>query len=152
MRGRKPKPTALKVLRGNPGKRAINHAEPIHPALDPADCPLTDPIAREEWARIAPRLILQGQVLTVDRSVLMGYCLKYAQWQALEAEARTHPFIVKAPTGYPIPNPALGMANRAFGWMLKAAAELGITPSSRSRIVAMPGADAPPQSKWQGLM
>ena len=27
-RGRKPKPTAVKVLEGNPGKRSLNTAEP----------------------------------------------------------------------------------------------------------------------------
>lgn len=30
-RGRKPKPTALKLLEGNPGKRPINANEPIPP-------------------------------------------------------------------------------------------------------------------------
>lgn len=30
-RGRKPKPTALKVLEGNPGKRPLNDHEPIPP-------------------------------------------------------------------------------------------------------------------------
>lgn len=30
-RGRKPKPTALKLLEGNPGKRPINEHEPIPP-------------------------------------------------------------------------------------------------------------------------
>ena len=30
-RGRKPKPTALKVLEGNPGKRPLNENEPIPP-------------------------------------------------------------------------------------------------------------------------
>jgi hypothetical protein len=29
MRGRKPKPTMLKVLSGNPGKRKLNRGEPI---------------------------------------------------------------------------------------------------------------------------
>jgi P27 family predicted phage terminase small subunit len=150
MRGRKPKPTALKILRGNPGQRRLNPAEPVHPPLG-VECPaaLIDPLAREEWARIAPQLIRQGQVTSVDRGTLMGYCLKYAQWQALEAEARQHPSIVKAPSGYPIPNPLLGLANRVFHLMLKAAAELGITPSARSRVTAQPVA---PVSKWADVV
>lgn len=135
MRGRKPHPTVLKQLHNNPGRRPLNENEPVHRAMD-IDCPdeLADPMAREEWQRIAKDLNDAGQVTTVDRSTLIGYCVKYAQWRNLEAEARKHPFIVKAPSGYPIPNPALGMANKAFGLMLKAAAELGITPSSRSRV------------------
>ena len=32
MRGRKPKPTALKLLEGNPGKRRINGTEPKPPS------------------------------------------------------------------------------------------------------------------------
>jgi P27 family predicted phage terminase small subunit len=150
MRGRKPQPTVLKVIRGNPGRRPLNKSEPEHPGIDGA-CPddLVDPVARAEWDRITPQLTQSGQVTMMDRSTLIGYCLKYAQWKALEDEARKHPFIVKSPSGYPIPNPALGMANKAFALMLKAAAELGITPSSRSRVSV--GAPAPQKSKWAEL-
>jgi P27 family predicted phage terminase small subunit len=138
MRGRKPSPTKLKIVRGNPGKRRVNTSEPEHPPMPDETCPadLVDPAARAEWDRVATQLIRVGQVSMVDRVTLIGYCLKYAQWKALEAEARLHPFIVKAPSGYPIPNPALGMANKVFALMLKAAAELGITPASRSRVTS----------------
>ena len=37
-RGRKPKPTAVKIDEGNPGKRRINGREPKPPASLP-DCP-----------------------------------------------------------------------------------------------------------------
>ena len=37
-RGRKPKPTALKVLEGNPGKRPLNLYEPT-PEGDLPECP-----------------------------------------------------------------------------------------------------------------
>lgn len=135
MRGRKPKPTAVKLAENNPGRRPLNTNEPTHPAMG-AECPpdLSSPIARAEWKRVAPLLCGSGQVTEVDRSVLIGYCLKYAQWRDLEDEAARHPFVVRSPSGYPIPNPALGMANKAYGLMLKSAAELGITPSSRSRV------------------
>ena len=148
MKGRKPVPTALKLLRGNPGCRRLNMAEPQHPVLPP-DCPdvLTDPLARQEWDRIAPLLIRQGHVTVVDRATLIGYCHKYAQWQALEVDAAKHAFVVKTPGGHPIPNPALRLANQTFNLLLKAAAELGITPSARSRVAAQPV--APPVSKWQ---
>ena len=154
VRGRKPQPTVLKMLRGNPGKRALNDAEPIHEPLEDA-CPddLTDDVARAEWNRVAPMLISRGQVTAVDRGTLMGYCLKFAQWKALEQEARNHPFIVRSPSGYPIPNPALGMANKVFSLMLKAAAELGITPSARSRVAAASVAPRQePVSKWAGSL
>jgi len=143
MSGPRRQPTVLRIMRGNPGKRRINHQEPQHPALANI-CPdiLTNPVARAEWDRVAPGLIGCGQVTVVDRAVLIGYCQKWAQWQALEQEAAQHPFLVRAPTGYPIPNPALGMANKAFNLMLKAAAELGMTPAGRSRVTVTPPAAA----------
>lgn len=151
MRGRKPIPTVLKVLRGNPGQRKLNDHEPQHASLSTDDPPeLTDPVALAEWRRVAPLLSDARQVLVVDRAVLVGYCQKFGQWLALEEEAAKHAFIIKAPSGYPIPNPALCMANTAFGLMLKAAAELGITPSSRSRVSTRP--PAPVVSKWAGAL
>jgi P27 family predicted phage terminase small subunit len=70
----------------------------------------------------------------------MGYCLKYAQWLALEQEADD--LLVTTARGSLMPNPAIGMANRAFALVLKTAAELGLTPSSRTRVVAAKGAES----------
>lgn len=150
--GRKPQPTQLKLLRGNPGRRTINRAEPRPGALEPTvPKELRDRAARAEWTRLAPQLFPSGHVTTVDRGALIGYCLKYAQWLKLEKEAAKTPAILKTAKGYPIPNPALGMANKLFALVLKAAAELGITPSSRSRVAAT-AAPAAPASRWSGLL
>jgi P27 family predicted phage terminase small subunit len=142
VQGRKPLPLAVALATNNPGRRPLNHHQPTHNALDP-ECPddLLDPIARAEWTRLAGALSDRGHCMATDRNALVGYCLKYAQWRALEEEARKHPFVVKAPSGYPIPNPALGMANKVFSLLLKTAAELGLTPSSRTRVVAAKGAE-----------
>jgi hypothetical protein len=76
MRGRKPKPTALKLVSGNPGRRPLNEHEPEHPSIDTA-CPdeLRDRVARQEWDRIVPALA-HGHVTTVDRAILIGYSVK----------------------------------------------------------------------------
>jgi len=154
MSGPRRQPTALRVLRGNPGKRKINRAEPAPGPLT-INCPkvLSDPSARAEWRRIAPGMIASGQVTTIDRATLIGYCQKWAQWQALEQEAAQHPFLVRAPSGYPMPNPALGMANKAFNLMLKAAAELGMTPAGRSRVsVVAPAPAAAGGGTWADVL
>jgi P27 family predicted phage terminase small subunit len=95
-------------------------------------------------------LVSSGQVTTVDRAMLIGYCQKWAQWQAIETAASAHPFIVKGPDGRPIPNPALGLAFKAYNLLLRSAAELGMTPSARSRVMVAT-AEAAPVSKWVGL-
>lgn len=152
MRGRKPQPTALRVLRGNPGQRRLNEHEPTHPTFDPLDVPpeLVDARARGEWQRIAPQLAATRQVTIVDRATLLAYCLKYGEWLALQDDAKRHPFIVKGSLGNPIPNPALRLANQTLDLMIKTASELGITPASRSRVSA--SAPAPPVSKWAGVL
>jgi P27 family predicted phage terminase small subunit len=51
-----------------------------------------------------------------------------------------------------MPNPLIRMSNNAMTMMLKAAAELGLTPSSRSRVRGVaPGSDTPvdPFTAWQ---
>ena len=149
MPGPRAQPSALRVLRGNPGRRKINRAEPQHAALALA-CPaeLTDPAARAEWDRVAPGLIATGQVTTVDRALLIGYCQKWAQWQALETLAQ--PFLVKGPHQRSIVNPALSLAFKAYNLMLRSAAELGMTPSARSKVTAVPPA-APGDETWPEL-
>ena len=53
-RGRRPKPTALKKLEGNPGKRPLNELEPVPPVAS-LRCPnYLLPEARKEWRRLAP--------------------------------------------------------------------------------------------------
>lgn len=151
MKGRKPTPTTLKLLRGNPGQRRISAEEPVPPPLsaDPVPPELHDAHARAEWQRLAPGLIACGQVTMADRTVLVAYCLKYGQWLRLEEEALRHPLIVKGAAGNPISNPAIRLANQTLDLLLRAAAELGITPSARTRVARTPPV---PVSKWAGVL
>jgi P27 family predicted phage terminase small subunit len=133
MRGRKPKPTALKLLTGNAGKRRLNQSEP-KPPIDIPDCPehLTEP-ARTEWERITPILKQQGLVTRLDRAALAAYCQNYARLAEAEGHIKPGQLIVKTSFG-PIPNPYLGVANRAYKLMKDFLTEFGLTPVSRSRI------------------
>ncbi len=138
MRGRRPKPTRIKALTGNPGKRPLNPHEPRpEPALP--DCPPElGPLAREEWARICVDLVKLNLVTRLDRGVLATYCAAYGFW--VEALQQLHKFgtMVKSPTGYPIQSPYLAIANRQADLMVRVASEFGFTPASRSRISAPP--------------
>ena len=60
MAGRKPKPTAIKKLEGNPGKRKLNTQEPI-PAKGMPECPeWLMPEAKKEWERLADLMNQMG--------------------------------------------------------------------------------------------
>ena len=145
MRGRKPKPTYLKLLNGNPGKRPLNQSEP-KPQPE-REIPLAPPElsveARAEWERVAGELSRLGTLTVVDRAALAAYSQAYGRWiQAERAIAEmaqrdqlTHGLMIKTTNGNAIQNPLVGMANRAMADMVRYAAEFGMTPSSRSRIV-----------------
>jgi P27 family predicted phage terminase small subunit len=140
MRGRKPKPTTLKILAGNPGHRPLNDREPATPQGMP-DCPeFLDDEARAEWDRICRVLAQMGLLSTADRPALTAYCVTYSRWVEAERHVKQHGMIVKSPNkGVPMPNPFLWVATAAMAELRKWLIEFGLTPSSRSRIKA--GAD-----------
>ena len=133
-RGRKPKPTAAKIAAGNPGKRAINKAEPKPPTTAPPCPEHLGEVARREWLRMVGHLEPLGLLTTIDGDALALYCTAYERWADAEQQLRKTGVIVKAPSGFPIQNPYLAIANKAMQQMQKLLVEFGCTPSSRSRI------------------
>jgi P27 family predicted phage terminase small subunit len=104
-----------------------------------------DKIAKAEWKRISRELLSVGLLTEVDRSALAAYCAAFARWVKAEKELQNMPAVVKAPSGYPMPNPYIGIANTALDQMRKFLTEFGMTPASRSRIQVEPAScDADP--------
>ena len=144
MRGRKPKPTALKRADGNPGKRPLNLHEPQVPDGRPT-CPShLSQAAKTEWKRIAGTLHEMGLLTTVDRAVLATYCQSYGRWVEAEKKLAETPALIRTPSGYVQQSPWLSVANRQMELMGRAMAELGLTPASRSRIALPEGAGGQP--------
>ena len=68
MRGRRPKPTSLKLLTGNPGKRPLNPTEPRPRRLKTLTPPPTlRPDARAIWRQLANELRAVGLFTRLDR-------------------------------------------------------------------------------------
>jgi P27 family predicted phage terminase small subunit len=148
MRGRKPAPSDLKVLRGNPGHRPLNVDEPQLPAVnaeifDRPPIELSgDPAASGEWSRLAPMLRTARQVTDAERGSLIALCQQWSRYLDANSKAAAAGMVIKSPSGYPMPNPYLGIANKALNHCTKLWAELGLTPSSRSRVAATPAPSA----------
>lgn len=135
MRGRKPKPTVLKLREGNPGKRPINAREPVPPEGVPDAPSFLDAEARAEWDRTSEVLAAMGLLTQADRSALAAYCVAYSRWVQAEAQVAKFGTIVKSPEkGFPMKSPYLTVADQALEAMRKLMVEFGLTPSSRSRI------------------
>jgi hypothetical protein len=70
MRGRKKTPTNLVLLRGNPGKRALNKEEPKPRPVLPEPPGHLDTGAKREWRRVAPELHQLGLLTVLDVDAL----------------------------------------------------------------------------------
>jgi P27 family predicted phage terminase small subunit len=138
MRGRRPKPTRIKALTGNPGKRPLNLHEPRpEPALP--DCPPElSPAAQREWTRLTVELSKLNLITKLDRGALATYCGAYGMWAEAMEQIQKYGTMVKSPTGFPIQSPYLSIANRQAEIMMRIASEFGFTPASRSRISVPP--------------
>lgn len=132
--GRKPTPTNLKILYGNPGKRPLNQNEPKPKPVAPTPPKHLNNIAKKEWKRVAKELEPLGLLTTIDMAALAAYCMAYSRWVEAEDMIRQHGMLVKSPNGYPMQSPYLAIANKALDQMKGFLTEFGMTPASRSRI------------------
>jgi len=152
MAGRKPKPTAQKVLEGNPGKRKLNQNEPM-PDKGLPTCPSwLMPAAKQEWKRLAKIMKQMGVLTEVDRAAFAAYCQAYARWKEAQEHIDTEGSTFETEKGYQQQTPWVGIANTNQKLMMQAAAEFGLTPSSRSRIVAATGKGADNEDEMEALL
>jgi len=137
-----PKPTALKILEGNPGKRPPHKKEP-KPRAELLECPYwlrKDRLAYNEWKRIVPELYLANLLTKIDRTALELYCSQYSIYrQAMETLSKEGLITTNIRNGVKA-NPAAAIAREAAKLIKAMCVEFGLTPSSRSRI-NLPGED-----------
>ena len=142
MAGRKRTPTALRVLRGNPGGRPLNDREPSFSATVPGISKHLSAEAVAEWKRVAKLLADAGVLTEIDMAVLAAYCQSYGiAEQASQAIAKmaardelTSGLMIKSAKGNAVPNPLVWIASAARRDSIRYAAELGMTPAARSKI------------------
>ena len=134
MRGRKPVPTHLKIIRGNPGKQAINKSEPKPSDREPVMPVVLQGEALVEWHRISDELRAMGCFRASDMAVIAFYASSWADWHnaVKNLNEMVHPLAYR---GEAITvHPYYRVKQLAEERLLKAAAELGCTPSARSRL------------------
>jgi len=134
MRGRKPLPTAVKKIRGNPGHRPMN-------ANEPKPNPLTyDPPkhlssnAKKHWKETFKLLEGVGVLSALDADVLSLYSETKSKWVHAMEQIKENGYVINAPSGFPVQSPWVQIANKAFDQLMKILPEFGFSPSSRSRI------------------
>jgi P27 family predicted phage terminase small subunit len=138
MAGRRPLPSHLKVVKGTPGKRALNKNEP-KPRREVPSCPahLSDE-AKVAWGRMSVLLDRMGVLTEADAYALERGCAVYAEILAYQAlvnqDGPTYETTNTQGDRSIKANPAVAMladADRRFkAWLV----EFGLTPAARSKV------------------
>lgn len=145
MRGRKPLPSHLKLIKGSAKGDLRRKGKPTEITLPPS-LPMPPPHlcdeAKVEWGRVASMLYALRLLSEADIAALAAYCQAWATFkratEALEVMSKGDPLtkglLIKTTNGNAIQNPLLGIANKAAADMVRFAAEFGLTPSARARL------------------
>ncbi len=140
MAGRRPKPTVLKLVEGNPGKRAINKREP-KPRREVPSCPahLGDS-GKVAWGRLSVLLDRMGVLTEADGAALERLCDCYTDIlecrKLIETDGRTYK--TTTPQGETLikANPAVAQLRAADSQFKSYLVEFGLTPAARSKVHA----------------
>ena len=150
LRGPPKKPTALKVIAGNPGKRPLPRNEPKPELLSDLRPPAwLSAAAKRKWKALAPKLVATRVMSNDDVDALASYCDLFVQYVEMRREL-SRPL----PDDLSVEEKVELMALRAkseevslktFDKVLKLLQQFGMTPSSRAGIERLdaqaPGSD-----------
>ena len=132
LRGPPKRPTALTLVAGNPGKRALPKNEPKPPVTCPDPPDYLSEVARTEWRRVCPRLAELGLMSDIDIAVLAGYCGCFSDLLDATEKQKGRATVLKTHNGNYVQSPFVSMIRQARLDMVRFAAQLGMTPAARA--------------------
>lgn len=133
MRGRKPKPTELRLIEGNRGRREINANEPKPSVLDDLQAPRwLDRHGRDFWNKHAPILVKLRLLSDLDADLFATACERWSVYRRSVAKLKqslTH----NTEANGTCAKPEVAIAKSALDSAKAILSEFGIGPSSRTR-------------------
>lgn len=130
LRGVQPKPTALKIARGNPGRRPINAIEPELSAASRAVPAGMTGKAKAEWNRLVDELVDSGSLTIGDMDAFEEYCYLVADVERYRRLIRKKGDEQATALGY------ANYFNKLRTQKRQQAAHLGLTSTSRASVKA----------------
>lgn len=135
--GRKAKPTALKLIDGNPGNRPINPHEPkptkIYEPLAPSDF---NNLQTAKWNEVANKLAKIRVLTELDLDALEIYCREWVNLHEAITDIAERGKMMTTPGGGVIWNPNWSQYKHSQSVCRSLMAEFGMTPSTRTNLVA----------------
>lgn len=134
----RPKPTALKLITGNAGKRALNKKEPTPARIIPPYPEHLNEYGRIAWDKIVVILDKMGVLTEADGYALERLCDCYADIlvcrDLLARDGWTYTNITSMGDTLIKANPAAGQLRAADAQFKSYLIEFGLTPSARSKV------------------
>ena len=129
MAGRKPKPTKLHILNGNPSRKKLDTNEPTPDIVIP-NCPnhLSE-LGKLEWYRITKEFKKLGLISEIDMAGVASYCQLYGRWVELENAINEEDNIIAGRI-----NPKIVESRLTLQQLRSYLTEFGMTPSARARL------------------
>lgn len=137
--GRRPQPTALTVLRGNPSRKKLNENEPVPPAGEITKPGGLSPGAGLVWDELAPICLHMGTLTPADLRPFTTLCELQATFTAAMVSKGGPAFDVK-------------LERETANALRPYYALFGLEPVSRARISVPKPKPAEPVSKWAGAL
>jgi P27 family predicted phage terminase small subunit len=145
--GRPPVPTKLKALRGTLRRHRVNLAEPMPTPGAPSRPPTLPVSARPAW-RWLVRLLTTMKIITkVDGPALLLAACRLTDYHELsrdlEENGRTYSTTTTTGSTMLRQRPEVALRDTAWRDAMQALTQLGLTPSSRSRVSKVARPDTP---------
>lgn len=89
LRGPQPDPAALRALKGNPGKRALNLSDGVNPPVAMPEKPSkvkANKWASRRWDEAGEELMQLGLIARIDATSFANYCMACGELDELEEE------------------------------------------------------------------
>jgi len=141
----RPKPTALKVIEGNPGKRPLSAEEPKPAPLVPAFCDQVDDDARQIAEELSQKLNRLNLLTEVDGDTFIAMCQTISRlrqiWQELNSKNQSLIMLKHTVDGAgnehveAKANPLTVMERQYMQLLRIQAADFGLSPRGRAGLV-----------------
>lgn len=152
--GPKNKPDALKILQGTLKPERVNKDAPQPDVTRGAVPPdFLDEMAKAEWARIVPELETLGIMSNIDIALVASYCTSVSELaeacKQIEANGYTYEAETREGCIVQRKSPWIDVRAKAINNIVKTSCEMGMTPASRSKVIAQKQPEK--KSRWSGL-
>jgi len=146
-KGRKAKPTALKLIDGNPGNRPINIHEPMPMKVYKPDAPKDfTPLQLAKWNEVTEKLARIKVLTELDLDALEIYCREWVNYHEAMTDVSKRGKLLTTTGGGVMWNPSWTQLKHSQSVCRSIMAEFGMTPSTRTTLVA--SADDTGANRW----